>query len=361
MKREFLLLAQTYDEAKHRVNGWMLSTKMDGIRAFWDGGITRGMPVKDVPFANTLRDDRFINQDIRSTGLWSRNAKVIRAPEWFLNKLPKIFLDGEIWAGIGKWEVASSITGKIVPIDSDWKQLKYCVFDSPPARILFGDGIVDTEIYYKHFNNFLPWINDRAQQCMVTIDPPNHEFEFIYSWLKNKGIENDFVCILEQTQLPYATDEIALIINQRMDEAVAQGNEGLMVRKHESYWAPERSWNLLKIKKWYDDEAIVVGYTWGSRTTKGSKLLGKMGALLVAWKDKYFEISGFNYAERDIVFKSTGANASVVGYANPEQTVSDDLENRKFPRGSKITFRYRELTAKGIPSKAQYYRKPNSL
>ncbi len=34
--REFLQLAHTFDPAKHKVAGWMLSEKLDGTPCFWD-------------------------------------------------------------------------------------------------------------------------------------------------------------------------------------------------------------------------------------------------------------------------------------------------------------------------------------
>ena len=42
---------------------------------------------------------------------------------------------------------------------------------------------------------------------------------------------------------------------------------------------------------------------------------------------------------------------------NPEQQVPDWIENPMFPRGSKVTFRFRELTDDGIPKEARYWRK----
>lgn len=40
MKRQFLMLAHDYDPKKHSILGWYMSEKLDGLRAWWDGGIT---------------------------------------------------------------------------------------------------------------------------------------------------------------------------------------------------------------------------------------------------------------------------------------------------------------------------------
>ncbi len=60
-RREFLQLAHVFDPSKHTIAGWFMSEKLDGMRCFWDGGITRGMFARDVPFANVAKDDRYIS------------------------------------------------------------------------------------------------------------------------------------------------------------------------------------------------------------------------------------------------------------------------------------------------------------
>jgi hypothetical protein len=72
-RREFLQLANKFDEHKHNVNGWMMSEKLDGMRCIWDGGITRGMMAAQVPWANIEKDGRYRNAPT-ATGLWSREC-----------------------------------------------------------------------------------------------------------------------------------------------------------------------------------------------------------------------------------------------------------------------------------------------
>ena len=54
---------------------YLISEKYDGVRGLWDG--------------RTLR---------------TRAGNVIAAPAWFIAKLPKQALDGELWAGRGQFE-----------------------------------------------------------------------------------------------------------------------------------------------------------------------------------------------------------------------------------------------------------------
>lgn len=369
-KRQFVLLAHTIEDlSDHNLNGWMMSEKYDGLRLFWDGGITRGIPAKEVPFANVERDARLVSgrgADYLATGLWSRNAKVIRAPDWFLDKLPKIFLDGEIYGGRKNWEVTSSIVKKNVPDEQDWRKIKYQVFDCPSMDIIFGDGCLETDIFTKTFNKDIrTWVSDRAMELGVTVEPSNRQFEYMLLWLKKQNIENDYVQIAEQRVLPYSTDQCNLIINQTMEEVVAGGGEGLMFRDSQSYWEPARSHSLLKLKKWYDSECTVVGYTAGALTKKGSKHLGKMGAMIVTWESKTFEISGFKDIERELwTIDASGkplVKANEIVSNMPGKDVPIFVANPMFPRGSKVSFRYRELSATGIPKSGIYLRKAINL
>jgi hypothetical protein len=47
-----------------------VSEKYDGFRAWWDGGVSRGLPITAVPWANKNKKDRLLREPV-STGLWS--------------------------------------------------------------------------------------------------------------------------------------------------------------------------------------------------------------------------------------------------------------------------------------------------
>lgn len=102
------------------------------------------------------------------------------------------------------------------------------------------------------------------------------------------------------------------------DRVVREGGEGLMLRQPESHYEAGRSPTLLKVKPFDDAEATVVGHNPG----KG-KYDGKLGSLRVRTDDgREFSIgSGLNDALRE---------------APP-------------PIGTVITYRFRGLTAKGLP------------
>ena len=360
-KRQFVMLAHVVPEEVNWNDfaGWFMSEKMDGQRVFWDGGITRGTPVGDVPFANTHKDHIRVNQNYMCTGLWSRNAKVIRAPDWFIDKLPKIPLDGEMWAGRGNWEVNSSIVRTLDPEKVDWSKVKFSAFDSPSFSDFFAQGHIDTDLYRCLFDEHLASIALRtAIDKGIQVKPKELDFEATLKWINNRYTRNDSVELHPQVQFPYqGGGVIDLMVETAMDLVIKSKGEGLMLRNPNSYWVPNRSYNLLKLKKWEDAEAVVMGYTWGKRTTKGSKHLGKMGAMVVEWNGKRFEIAGFTDGERELLYLHDNKSAHEIGQSNSGGSVNTAfVYNPKFPVGTTITFRYRELTAAGIPKSGNYMR-----
>lgn len=84
------------------VIGWLASEKLDGCRAYWDG-----------------------------SRLWTRGGHQIPAPSSFLRDLPVGFaLDGEIYAGRGRFEEARQATQY-----GRWtRRVRFVCFDSPNAH-----------------------------------------------------------------------------------------------------------------------------------------------------------------------------------------------------------------------------------
>ncbi len=347
-KRHFLQLAHTYVHGAP-IGGYYASIKLDGQRAFWDSGITRGVPATKVPFANTDKDARLLKPPV-ATGLWSRYGKVIHAPAWWLDLLPPYPLDGELWAGNGGFQTLMSIVKDHNP-GPGWSRVTYKVFDSPPPHIVFGDGEINETNFRKkfvHLASKLPKIR------YPFVGAP--QFREVISWLKGLQ-QNDVFQVHEQTELPPFTRHAVETVNTMLEAVTSSGGEGLMLRNPTSTWLPNRVRSLLKMKALNDAEGTVIGYIWGRETELGSKLLGLMGALILDYKGKRLELSGFTDAERVMSTTDIGIDPYATGVYNAGKEVQTNIYNPKFPRNSKITFRYRELSDEGIPKEARYWRK----
>ncbi|WP_456380699.1 DNA ligase [Hydrogenimonas sp.] len=96
-----VMLLRTYTD--QNVTGWVMSEKLDGIRAYWDG-----------------------------RRLLFRSGRVIHAPEWFTRDYPPFPIDGELWSRRGDFATISSIVREKVP-SARWHLLRHYIFDVPNA------------------------------------------------------------------------------------------------------------------------------------------------------------------------------------------------------------------------------------
>ena len=353
-KREFVQLAHTLNPAKHMIAGRMMSEKLDGMRCIWDGGASRGIPASDVPWANTEKDARFVEAPI-STGLWSRYGNVIHAPAWFLDTLPSgVMLDGELWCGPGQFQRVVSITRSLD--SSDWNEVTFKVLDMIDPSIIFQYGIIDNTNFHKVIVNCIEWWKEHTPTKPIHVP---RSFSTRYNLLFKVLADNDSLELHVQRHLPLSTPQAQRALDLFLEKILDRGGEGIILRNPATLWVPERTQDVLKYKPWLDAEGTVVGYTWGRETDKGSKLLGKMGALiLVSDTGKEFKLSGFTDAERKFDSIRDGVNIAAIGGVHQGETmIHEGIYNPQFPRGSRVTFKYRELTEDGVPKEARYWRK----
>jgi len=358
MRREFLQLAKTYKNQNPA--GWYISEKLDGTRCFWDGGISRGVETERVPWANTIHPKTGKKKDkIRpvSTGLWSRYGNPIMAPDWWLNQLPQMFLDGELYAGRRNFQVLRSIISKDIPDDEGWDRVKFAVFGSPPASQIFSPGEIKNTNFHKDIE--IPEIKDflAAREIAGVMEDFqfNNTFDFETELkILNNNIQTEGVCYLHlHKKLPNDYDSAKKIMDTYTDFVLSEGGEGIMLRKPDSIWLPKRTSTILKFKPFSDDSGVVVGFTSGRQTNKGSKLRGLIGAVVLDYNGKRLELSGFTDEER----KFSTDEQTKFAYENPGKDMPKTFQGKHFKVGDKIEFRYRELSNEGIPKEARYFRK----
>ena len=75
------MLSETIENVPINPKGWLISEKLDGVRAYWDGRT-----------------------------LWSRYGNPLKPPRWVLSKLPiDIALDGELFTKVDDFENVAKI------------------------------------------------------------------------------------------------------------------------------------------------------------------------------------------------------------------------------------------------------------
>ncbi|MFH0258542.1 DNA ligase [Vibrio rumoiensis] len=206
----------------------------------------------------------------------TRQGQRIYAPDWFTAQFPKQALDGELWAGRGQFNHVQKTVLDSVPNDQDWENILFMAFDMP--------------------------------------DQPG-EYVQRYHALR-RCINETFAIHLRLVEHLPLQSEVEL--DRLLDNIERLSGEGVMLRNKHSAYNTGRSDDLLKVKTYQDDEAVVIGYKPG----KG-KYDGLTGSLLVKWKEgKTFYIGS--------------------GLSNKERKIPP-------PIGSIITFRYNGLTHNGLP------------
>jgi DNA ligase 1 len=368
MRRELLQLAETYNPAKHRIGGYYVSEKLDGTRCFWDGGLSRGIPTVEVPWASVI-DPKTGKRKNKikpiATGLWSRYGNPIMAPDWFLKSLPACFLDGELWAGRGNFQLCRSICGGDTP-DKRFKQIQYAVYSAPRFQDLFQDGEIKNTNIHCTINYAAAWGFVTRQLEKFDGDflfCPAEDFEHELFWLSNHiETQNDtgtgrHPCfMLRQEQLPLDECEARLRVCEYLDYVLEQGGEGVVIRNPKSLWMPKRHKGLLKYKPFEDAEAVIAGFTSGRETDRGSRLLGRIGALIVDYQGKRLELAGLTDEEREFATPE----AVFFAYGHPGEDMPTCFQGKRFKIGQTVTFKYRELTDDGVPKEARFWR-PRSV
>lgn len=197
----------------------------------------------------------------------SRLGNEFYAPNWFKERMPLYPCDGELFAGIGEFNrCVSSVKGN----KPSFEGVVYVVYDSPCD----GD-------YIQRMGSIVGECNDLWRK--------HHQYE-----ATSEEFLDDFHDMIE-----------------------AQGGEGLMLRNLRTPYEFKRTNNLLKVKRFIDEEVLVVGYVAG----KG-KHEGRVGAL------------NFEY---------NGIHCKVGTGLKDSQRESPPLI------GAMVTIRYFELTKKGVP------------
>jgi hypothetical protein len=352
-KREFVMLLHEY--ADQDVSGWMWSEKFNGMCAFWDGGMTTGMPCSEIPFANTLKHGRYKVPPV-ATGLWSRYGQPIQCPPLWRRLLPKFPLHGELAVPGLTIQGVSKIVKTIDPNPMEWMWVQFKVFEAPHIADFAREGRIYNNIWEKIFDREIcAWILDRfREKGLKSFANEPLQFGETYSRFQTADFWNNNVVMVEQNKLPNHMLQACEIVCTKMWETVDAGGEGIVIRDPHSYWEAKRIHGALKFKPNEEAEATVIGLTYGKKTDKGSKLLGKMGALLVEWNGKQFKLSGFTEDERELT--SDVVDPTIEAMACPGEEASSGVEAARFRRGSKIKFKYRELTDDGVPAEARYAR-----
>src|SRR4051812_44273507 len=217
-----LLLAHAWDNAAD-LAGWWMSEKLDGVRAYWDGR-------------------QFL----------SRQGNLFHAPAWFVEGLPAVPLDGELWIGRKAFQRTVGVVRRQDRSDH-WKEVNFVAFDAPAIPGPFEER--------------LAFVRDRFERNR----PPHAR---AHEHAACAGLDH---------------------LRAELSRVESLGGEGLMLRQPGSSYEAGRSSTLLKVKSFLDAEARVVEHLAGAGRHRG-----RLGALLVELPDgtRFAVGTGLSDAER---------------------------------------------------------------
>jgi DNA ligase-1 len=362
-RREFLALAKTFKMGKDDPSGKYISDKLDGTRAYWDGGITRGIPTILVPWANIFDPKKpgELKKKIKpvATGLWSRYGNPIIAPDWWLNQLPGMFLDGELFAGVGNFQRLRSIVAKDVPIDEEWREVEFAAFGAPSPESVFAAGEIKNPNFHRTIDPvaIMRFVKASAVKGVLQEFVPTPQSEYTFEReldvLQKALCTGGSLCYLHRhTLLSHDRVMAESQMEAHMDRVLDAGGEGIILRDPKAIWTPKRAPSIMKHKPYTDDQGTITGFVSGRETTKGSKLRGLIGAVILDYKGHRLEMSGFTDEERRFSSEREAAYA----WDNPGVDMPDQFEGAQFKVGDTLEFLYRELSDDGIPKEGRYKR-----
>ena len=278
---EGMKVPREFKDKKFAPEGWLMSEKKDGLRARYNP-----------------ETKRFI----------SRNNKPYNAPSWFIESMPNVHLDGELFCGRGNFEKMGGARRK-VPLNSDWFNYKFHVYDAPEMEATFDDRYKSLEKLVKeaeeHWNIYKKDLGEEFEKVTCPLVLTNH----------------------------YVVESIEHM-KEYYQKVLDLGGEGIMLKNPSSDYENKRSNHLLKVKPDFDREAIIVDYKDGT-----GKYEGKLGAFICKQlinhdsymtidnvPDHEFATSGMNDEVRDN-YKLTHPIGTVItfkcsGYTNSGKSVA---------------------------------------
>ena len=219
-----LMLAGKYHPGLDLSVYWV-SEKYDGVRGYWDG-----------------------------RQLWSRGGEALHPPAWFIEGWPSTPMDGELWAGRGRFEHASGTVRQQQPDETAWREMRFMVFDLPAHPGVFDERLQAYQDLVKRLNR--TWVVAVPQQKIES-----HE-----------------------------------ALQRQLKAVVRAGAEGLMLHRGDSIYRAVRGEDLVKLKPFDDAEARVLAHLPGQ-----GKHAGRLGALQVETPEglRFRLGSGFSDAQRE--------------------------------------------------------------
>lgn len=233
------------------LQGYVVSEKLDGVRALWDGA-----------------------------NLKSRSGKAFSPPKCWIENLPDFALDGELFIARGKFEEVLSVVSKG---DSqceeckceEWSKVGYFIFDVPQANQKSNakssadssaESSAKSYTLLERLALLESWLENRANK---TNKAKTTEGKNSADLDNPKDGKNPILHIIPQESVPSQE-----ALQKKLKEVEKLGGEGLVIRKNNAPYERFRTTNAMKLKSYSDTECVVVAHNQGKG--KFSHALGSL-------------------------------------------------------------------------------------
>jgi DNA ligase len=241
----------------------------------------------------------------------SRKGNVFEAPDWFKKGLPDYPLDGELWLGYGKVHEGNGLLNTKDPSQAErWKDMRFLIFDAPGLDLPFEERVAFIE---------------------QNLPEGSHPYS---------------------RPVKHAKAESNAQVLALLGEVQARGGEGLVAREPGSLYENKRSMSLLKIKTFYDAEAVVVGYKMPNRKIEyGSAAVraAQLGADGVRSLRARILVDTLPDIHREESAASAVAVDTVLLGAEFGITAQGKLQKDPPRPGTVVNFKYMELSPNHVP------------
>ena len=113
-----------------------------------------------------------------------RGGGSVPAPTWFTAGFPAQPLDGELWIGRDQFDALSGTVRKIEPVDAEWRQVRYLVFELPGAAGDFSErGACKLTLEVLDGNAPARALYRRLGFAAYQLDPAMGHAQFLQKWL----------------------------------------------------------------------------------------------------------------------------------------------------------------------------------
>ncbi len=211
--------------------------------------------------------------------LLSKNSNQIHAPKWFISQLPPFEIDGELWTKRADFENIQNIVLDKNP-SKKWEEITYNIFEVPNQK---GD-------FFQRLNVLEKWLLENNSKNIKIIPQ---------TICKNKNHLNEY-----------------------LDTLVSKNAEGIIIKNPKIDYFVGRSSNVLKVKKFYDSEGLVIGHNYNEKN-----------------EFKSLKIK----LENGVIFNLGG------GFSNLQRKTPPKLNDI-------VTFKYYDFTKYGKPKFASFLR-----